>query len=122
MLFEDTITLLASTQAGLIVAADKTYMLPGGDPRAMGLSERLPYGAFKGTLVRDPRREVMYWLTTKGLCMASTGGEIRNLSAGRIVLRSGAKGAALLREGNGLRQFVGVLRGGESDALQTDDF
>lgn len=117
LLFHEDITLIASTQAGLIVAAGKTYMLPGGDPRAMGLVDRLPYGAFKGTLVRDPRRELLYWLTPKGLCMATYGGEIRNLSEGRIALRQGARGAGMLREANGIRQLVGVLRGGVADPL-----
>ncbi|CAN5813635.1 hypothetical protein BH20PSE1_BH20PSE1_00970 [soil metagenome] len=122
MLFQAPITLIASTTAGLIIAADRTYFLPGGDPRAMGLVDRLPYGAFRGTLVRDPRREALYWVTPKGLCMASYGGEIRNLSDGRIALRDGARGAGFLREGSGLRQYIGVVRGGESDALQADDF
>lgn len=117
-----SITLIASTSAGLIVAADRTYLMPGSNPRQMGLAERLPYGAFKGSLVRDERREVMYWLSPKGLMMATYDGQIRNLSEGRIVLRGGSQSATLLREQNGLRQVIGSIEGGEQDPLVHDDY
>jgi len=116
------IALLAHTEAGLIVAADRTYLLEGADPRQMQIVERLPYGAYKGTLVRDERRRVLYWLSPKGLVMAGDDGSIRNLSQGRLVLRRAAVGTALLREANGLRQLIGVLHGGLADELEATDF
>ena len=116
------ITLLASTNAGLIVAADRTYLMPGGDPRAMGLNEVLPYGAFRNSLLRDVRRERMYWLSTHGLCEATYDGQIRNLSEGRIVFRGGGKAAMLLREQNGIRQIIGSIEGGEPDPLVHEEF
>lgn len=117
-----SITLLASTNAGLIVASDRTYMMPGGDPRAMSLTDIFPYGAFRGTLVRDGRRERMYWLSTQGLIQATYDGQIRNLSEGRIVFRGGGKAAMLLREQNGIRQVIGSIEGGEPDPLVHDEF
>lgn len=117
-----SITLLASTNAGLIVASDRTYLMSGGDPRAMSLIEVLPYGAFRDSLVRDARRETLYWLSPNGLCMATYDGQIRNLSEGRIVFRGGGKAAMLLREQNGIRQIIGSIEGGEADPLVHEEF
>ena len=122
VVFGAPITLLASIDAGLIVAADHTYLMPGGDPRAMRPIERLPYGALKGSLVRDARREKLYWFSTKGLCEATYDGQIRNLSDGRIVFRGGAAATVLLREQNGIRQVLGSIKGGDPDSLIHEEF
>ena len=111
------ITLLGSTDAGLVIAADKTYFMAGANPQAARLVERLPYGAFKGSLTRDERAKRLYWLSPKGLCMAANDGEIRNLTEGRVALANAKRAPAIIREANGLRQFIGVLRGGVTDPL-----
>lgn len=115
--FPAPITILGSTTAGLIVASDRTYLLPGGEPKTMRPIEVLSHGAFKGSLQRDERRKMLYWLSPKGLCSCTDDGQGQNLTQGRLVVANARRAPALLREGNGLRQFIGVLRDGVPDPL-----
>lgn len=120
--FPGAITLIVSTNPGLVVAADKTYFMTGTDPRSMTLQERFPYGSFRGSLAVDERRKLKYWLTPKGLCVTTFDGEMRNLTQGRLALRGGDRATSLLRETDGLRHIIGSIEGGESDSLVHREF
>lgn len=122
LVFPGNITLLASTNAGLIVAADKTYFMAGSNPRTAIRTDRFPYGAINGSLVRDARHEVMYWLANKGLMAATYAGEIRNLTEGFLVVRKGTLASTVLRETNGVRQIISSIVGGLPDPLTHDEF
>lgn len=91
--------------------------MSGATPLSGPLTERLPYGAIKGSLKRDERSDILYWFSPKGLCMATNDGQVRNMTDGRLAVTNSKRAPVLLREANGLRQLVYTLRGGIPDPL-----
>jgi hypothetical protein len=122
MMFPADISLLAGVDTGLIVAADQTYFLQGQDPKNMVLLPRLPHGAVKGTCVRDTRSQSLAWFSPQGFCQSDSQGNITNVSGHRVAFERTDRGAAMLREANGIRQVVGSMQGGITNSLTVGDF
>jgi hypothetical protein len=108
----DDITLAASVEGGLYLATDKTtYFLPGGDITQANLVQVAPYGAIAGTLSPIPNSTDLLWFTPRGQLRASQDGSIALLQDKEIAFPTASAGASMVRESNGLRQFVAALSG-----------
>jgi hypothetical protein len=122
MMFPADISLIASGDTGIYVAADQTYFLQGQEPKSMVLLPKLPHGAVKGTLVTDTQTHTLSWFSPQGFIKADAQGNIQNVSAGHITFERAETGAALLRESNGIRQVVGSMKGGVTSTLAVQDY
>lgn len=111
----DDVTLVASTSGGLFLATTKeTYWLPGGDLAAAGMTNVAPYGAVEGSLSRSPEDNSLMWFTPRGPVKAEADGSLTLLQDKSIAFPSARRGTSLLRETNGLKQFIASLSGASS--------
>ena len=111
----ENITLVASTPGGLFVATEKaTYWLPGGDLTATSMTKVAPYGANEGTLSRSPDDNSLMWFTPNGPVKADPDGSLTLLNDKAIAFPTANRGTSMIRETNGLTQFIASLSGSSS--------
>lgn len=111
--FQAPITIMEPVQGqspGTYVVADQTYWLPGDITQA-SIVNVLPYGAVAGSSQNRVDREVVHWMSVRGLIQASTGGEVKNLQEDKIAITPTAFGATFVRDDNGTRQAVTSMYG-----------
>lgn len=124
VMFPADITLLAAGSDGLYVASDTTRFLQGAQPQDFEAREVLPYGAVANTLVDLPDREgqVFGWMSHRGWIVADGAGGAKNVTEQALAFGPHARGAALFREANGVKQVVSVMRDGAESKLVAQDF
>lgn len=108
--FPEDITLIAPSEGGVyLCTTSKTYWLPGGDISKADLSDVALYGAIKGTLSEMPNSLDLMWFSPRGPVRASPGGQIALLQDQQIAYGQADAGTSVVRESNGLRQFITSL-------------
>ena len=111
----ENITLIASTPGGLFIATDKeTYWLAGADLTATTMTRVAPYGAVEGSLSRSPDDNSLMWFTQNGPVRAAPDGSLTLLQDKAIAFPSANRGTSMIRETNGLKQFIASLSGASS--------
>lgn len=90
--FPAPISIAVDAQAGIYVAADKTYWLPNEGP----LSDVLPYGAVPGTEFSHPDKTLVGWFGEKGIVLAAPSGEVQAVMSENITLTPPASGFSML--------------------------
>ncbi len=106
MMFGGTVTLIWGTPTAAFICADQTYFVTGIGTDQMELRTVLPYGAVKGTRVILPNQKEAMWLSTRGIVHAYIDGSAKNVSEEMVSIPNYVEGAAMIREANGLRQYV----------------
>jgi len=121
--FPADITLLAPVEDGVFVSADQTYFLSGASPSEWVLQTVAGYQAIPGT--QSYRRaeggtvgegeglsvQTVFWASNRGHCMGGNGGSFTNMTDARYSYPGAARGAGIVREVNGINQFLSVLEG-----------
>ena len=118
--------------AGVYVAAgERTYFLAGSRPDATQQVISYPYGAVPGTgVTTDGARfgtefagRIAAWMSKNGVfCLGLPGGRVQTLTEGRLALPEYSAGASLLRDHDGIRQWIMSLKGaGTAAALGATD-
>jgi hypothetical protein len=120
--FPSPVTLLESVESGLFIAADKTYFYRFKNPDDVQVEELFEYGAISNTAVRMPHDDGIMWQSTRGAIMGTEDGKAKNVQEPLVATGDAASGAALLRELDGLRQFISVLSDAQTNALTASDF
>lgn len=120
--FTDPITVVEPVEAGLIVVADKTYLLRGDGPDKFESETKLPYGAVFGTSCKVPNSNQVMWYSTKGAVVAEQDGTVKNIQEANVAAGTGDSGAAIARDSNGTRQFVASIAGAAVSPLVSSDF
>lgn len=100
------ITVVEPTSGGLWVCADQTYWYAGLDIASAKQSAALPYGGVAGSGGQVPNSNDVFWLSPRGLVVATQTGEVKNVQEETVAINPVGYGAALFREENGLKQFV----------------
>jgi hypothetical protein len=59
------------------------------------------------------------WYSERGAVMATQDGQIKNIQEANIAAESGTTGAALIREENGIKQFIASVSGQGISPLAT---
>lgn len=113
------VVLIEPTDVGVYLAtADTTYFAAGNDFAAATLSVVAPYGAIPGTAVSGANDKSLWWFSSRGQVKAGASGEVVLVNDKRIQFSPPETlGAAVLREGAGLRQVISALGG--TDAATT---
>lgn len=104
--FTEDVTVFMPVTGGVWVVADKTYFYAGGGPEDFTPRMMLEYGAVPRTAVRVPKGNDVTWYSTRGVVLATAGGEIKNLQEPNVAPDVGSYGASLYREENGIKQMV----------------
>lgn len=107
---DEDITLVQPVEGGVYLATTSaTYFLAGGDISKADLRRIAPYGAIKGTAAEMPNSLDLMWHTPRGPVSASQDGSLTLLQDAQIAYPSADAGASIVRESNGLRQFITSL-------------
>lgn len=107
---DEDITLVKPVEGGVYVATTSaTYFLAGGDISKADPTKIAPYGAIKGTAAKLPNSLDLMWHTPRGPVTASQDGNLALMQDAQIAYPSASAGASILRESNGLRQFITAL-------------
>lgn len=120
--FPSAVTIMEPIDVGLYVVADKTYVLRFKDPNDAQLDDVLEYGAIPYTSITLPHGEGIMWQSERGAIMGDQNGQVKNVQESMVTTENAASGAALLRESDGLRQFIAVLSDTEANSLTASDF
>lgn len=120
--FTDTVTILEPTESGLFIVTDKTYFYRFKDPDDVQVTELLDYGAIPYTSVKLPHGEGVMWQSTRGAIMGDENGTVKNIQEERTAADTASSGAALLREENGIRQFIASLPNSTISPLAATSF
>ncbi|MBF0516399.1 MAG: hypothetical protein HQK97_04645 [Nitrospirae bacterium] len=108
MVFENRITLLCAVKDGLFVGTDTDiYFLQGTDILQLRRFSVAGYGAVYGSPTRGkPYADVVYFLSRRGICRVTTGGQLENLTDDVIYVDTGDDGAGYYREQGGIEQYI----------------
>lgn len=118
-------------QASLYAAAgDRTYLFNGADPKEWTRRIAHPHGAVPGSsaqvdttvLGEDGSGRLPFWLDKDGQFLIGTVAGVKPLHKDRYAAETGVEHAAtVLREKDGSRHMISVLRGGQTSALGITD-
>ncbi len=105
-----SVTLLAGVEGGIYIGTTKAvYFLPAGTPEQSSLQTVAGFGAVRGTLAALPDSTDVMFFTDRGPVRATASGAITLLQDRDIAFSKSDAGAAIVRESNGMRQFVAAL-------------
>lgn len=132
--FEHPITMLYSGGGGLYVGTtEELYFLPGTFAQGMKIDTVMDAGVIPGSLVEIPAPMVHpgagsqlipegfvpVFTTTAGICVGLAGGEVHNLTQGRVEFSGLTQAAALHRADPGNSQYIVADAGGSAWSLNT---
>ena len=105
--FGADISIAIGNQAGVYVAADKTYFLAGQDLGAVDVvRDVLPYGAVPGTEFSHHEKSLVGWFGDKGIVLATPAGEVEAVMSDTIDLTPPASGVSTVLETAGRSRVV----------------
>lgn len=129
--FSKDIDMLGAVEDGLFVSADKIYFIPFSKAIEASPIAKAPYKAVKGTMVKtkaaamglEGDEQVIVCYTEQGVCVGTNGGGFINLTYEKYAPQeTGSAGSAMLREEDGISQYVGLVKkGGNSGRLYASD-
>lgn len=108
-LFSANISTAIGNQAGMYVAADKTYFFAGTDPAQIeAVRDVLPYGAVSGTefVIPDKENVVVGWFGAKGFVLADSQGQVTAATSDNVDVVAPASGCSTVLETRGYRRVV----------------
>jgi hypothetical protein len=119
-------SILASAEAGVFVAADRTWWFAGDDIRGAVQCEKLAFGAVSGTEFEHPvsASPVVGWYSQQGIVLGSSDGSVAlpQRSAG-FVAPTASTGAVWVRQRNGRTHIVVSMDATAAyDRQVSDDF
>jgi len=105
--YPSNVSVMMAVPDGLYIVADKTYFLTNPGTPDVEQKIVLPFGAAKGTGVYLPNGTQVAWFSHRGQVLASEG-DAKVITEERFSPAIISKGAALVREWQGLRQIITV--------------
>lgn len=108
--FPQSLSVVEPTDAGMWVVADKTYFYRGDGPETFKQETKLGYGAVLGTAVRVPNTTDVMWYSSRGVIVGTENGEANNRQEVNVAAESGTSGATLVRDKDGVQQFIASIK------------
>lgn len=124
---QSKITMVRRVEDGLYIGSEKqTHFLKGNDIVEGGfdLTILADYGVVLGTCNATtgdyfPEAKtyglVAIWTSHRGICTGGAGGNFKNHSVGIVSIPECQQGASLIREENGLRQYITTITGNTTE-------
>lgn len=116
------ISVIAAVTDGLYVCADQTYFLPNAGSPDAGQRVVLGFGAVAGSATQIPNSANMIWMTEHGPAIGKDGGAIELIAENSIASGDMINAAGMVREKDGIRQFVVVGNNTQESALQAGSY
>lgn len=108
--FTDDITVFEPVEEGIwIVHGDETAFIRGENPDDFRYEPQLWYGAVAKTTARVPNSKDVLWMSHRGAVLGNSSGKAANLQERFVAVNPGSEGAAIVRERDGIRQFIATL-------------
>ena len=114
--FSSQIQIFAPVMEGAFLATEtETIFLRGRNPAEWEVVKAAPYGAVRGTLVTPPNNQigkdgvqgaVALWISTRGVCIGTSEGQLENLTGNRFVMPAARIGAGLFKVRGGTPQYL----------------
>lgn len=120
--FEAPVTVIAASNDGLYVCSDNTYFLPNAGSADAGQRLVLEFGAVEGSAATIPNTANSIWMTSRGPAIGKDGGVIELMAEKAVATGGMTDAASMVREKDGLRQFVVVGSNSEASALQAGSY
>lgn len=120
--FPAQVTMFEPVSGGIWVACGDTRFLAGGDPSEFVQQQQLNYGAVFGTSVQVPYTNDIMWYSERGVCVGTQDGQTKNIQEQNVAAESGTDGAAVIREENGIRQYIASVRNQTVSPLAATSF
>jgi hypothetical protein len=108
--FSDPVTVIEPGESGLWIVAATTEFYAGTGPEDFRPITQLKYGAVYGTSQLLPRTKDAIWYSTKGVVMGTKDGQVKNLQENNVASESGTSGATLVRDQDGIQQFIASIK------------
>lgn len=108
--FSVPVTVMEPVKSGLWIVADKTYFYAGTGPQDFAPQEVLGYGAVFGTGQRVPNTDDVMWYSARGVVKGTSAGQVENLQETHVAAENGSSGAAMIREADGVQQFIASIK------------
>ncbi len=121
-LFGSPVTLIAGVNDGLYACADKTYFISNAGTGEHFQRERLEFGAIAGSMQEIPDSDSVIWMSPRGPVIGKIGGEVQLLADKMIAVGGMIEAASMVREKDGLRQFVVVGNNSDASAMQAGSY
>lgn len=121
--YESPVTVIAAVTDGLYVCASKTYFLPGAGSKDAGQRVVLEIGAIQGSATSIPlSSDSAIWMTERGPVIGKDGGVIELIADKAIASGGMINATSVVREKEGLSQFVVVGNNAQQSALQAGSY
>jgi hypothetical protein len=120
--FPNTITVFEAVTNGIWCVSDKTYFLGGTEPKEFIVQTQLNYGAIANTSLEVPNTNDVMWMSQRGLCMGDQDGQVVNLQEQHVAVNPGTTGAAIIREHDGLKQYVATYAPSGTTKIASTDW
>jgi hypothetical protein len=108
--FPADVTIMEPVSGGIWFVADQTYFYAGGGPDEFIPKPQLNYGAVPGTGIKIPYTNDVMWYSVRGAVVGTQDGQIKNIQEANIAAESGTVGTTLIREENGIKQFIASIK------------
>lgn len=120
--FPSEISVIAATRDGLYVCSDQTYFIAGAGTTEAQMRVVFDFGAIAGTTAIMPVTKEPIWFSERGAVIGKDGGAAEVVSEKLVSPGRMAAAASMVREKDGLRQFVVVGGNSESSSLQCGSY
>lgn len=125
-MFPQTIDEILTVPDGIYVCADKTYYLdkpPHHPDGGVGTQEVkqvvvFPFGAVRGTGAYLPTGTDVAWFSPRGQVVATLQGQAKIVTAADYMPGIMSSGASIIREKQGLRQFINTIQQTDTSPLE----
>jgi len=121
--FPKPVTMMEPVSDGIWFAhGDKTEFYAGTDPDSFDPIPIFEYGAVFGTGRSVPNSDNVMWYSNRGAIIAGAGGEIKNIQEENVATHTAVSGATLIKEEDGIKQFIASLTDPTVSNLTAGDF
>lgn len=122
--FPNPQVIMEPTSDGIYFADDyRTDFYLGADPKDFTVIPVFEYGGVLGTGRRDPgNAKIVTWFSKRGQVIAGPGGEARNIQEEHVATEIATAGASLIREQDGIKQFIAILENPTTSRLAARSF
>lgn len=120
--FPVDVTLIAATRSGLYVCADKTYFIQAAGTDESSQVEIFDYTGMANTVQMIPSTHEPIWLSERGAVIGHEGGNAEILSSSSLATGTMSNAASMVREQDGIRQYVVVGQQEEASTVQAGTY
>lgn len=122
MQWPSDISVFEPVSNGIWLVSDKTYFLQGNTPSEFNTLTQLDYGAIPGTGTKVPNSNDVMWMSQRGVCLGDQDGTVTNLQEKHVAINPGLTGTSIVREHDGLKQFIGSYTPSGTTTLASSDW